>query len=233
VGGNSPPPVTFERDPGVACGGEYVVRAHAIPGSSKNRAGESVMVERGESVLSRPCPEGAGDTGPVLAEREALGQGEPNATNGGDDLHPDLQQAVPEGRDLCAGTGGGRRVHAQFLHQDVGCRGEENAELVSENHSSTRSGHTPSEQGAVMRVRRPDLAGPDSRCRRKTWVTPGRVTACGRAYRRRARALARLFARRLHRAAGYAPLRRPGSNRTTSAHQCARAGMTLTAGMHD
>jgi hypothetical protein len=103
----------------------------------------------------------------------------------------------------------------------------------SENHSSTGSGHTLSEQGAVVRVRRPDLAGPDSRCRREARVTPGRVTDCGRAYRRRARALARLFARRLHPAAGYTPSRRPGSNRTTSAHQCSRAGMTLTAGVHD
>ena len=120
-----------------AAGAVSKVRAFVIPGSATDRAGRQVMAERVGPGLSGPRPERSGDPGPVLAEREALGQAELDATGGGDNLHADLQQAVLEGPDLGSGTGSVRSVPAQFLHQDVGRRGQEDAELVGEEARAT------------------------------------------------------------------------------------------------
>jgi len=70
------------------------------------------------------------DTAPVGAPRAALWQMQHDAAHRAGHPHAQLEQPLAQGGHLRACARSGSRTRAQFLHQHIGCRSEQHAQLV-------------------------------------------------------------------------------------------------------
>ena len=87
--------------------------------------------------LPRAGPEGEGNLAEAGQVREGSGQMNDDAAHRAQHARAELQQALPQGPDLRAGTLGPFRPQAQFLQQDKGSRAEQHAELIGPEVGAT------------------------------------------------------------------------------------------------
>ncbi len=86
-------------------------------------------------------PDGHGDAAPGVAPRSALRQMQHESADRPLDPHRQLQQPLPQGRDLRRGTGGALSLAAQLLEQHIRRRGLQHPELIGPKPRATRPAH--------------------------------------------------------------------------------------------
>ena len=80
-----------------------------------------------------------GDAPPRVQVWRRAGQMQDDAADRADDLDAELEQPVPQPRHLGSGARGVRGAQPQFLHQHVGRRSQQHAELVGPEPAATRA----------------------------------------------------------------------------------------------
>ena len=89
--------------------------------------------------LSGLRPELEGDMPPRVEVRRRARQMQNEATRRADNVHPQLEQPVPQPAHLGAGAGGTRRPQPQLLHEHVRRGSQQDAQLVRREVSATRA----------------------------------------------------------------------------------------------